>query len=340
MKKLLKPSACFALGTALGTALLFMTNTVVAEDAGSVLFAKGSVNAQRDAVVALGKGDGVLAADTISTGDASRAQLLMIDGAKIAIRPNSEIRLDEYSYTPTQQSVVVESQDKSVISLVKGGFRTITGVIGDADKSNYEVRTPVGVLGIRGTNFAVLLCSGDCNWAPNVATGQPIEDGLYIGVTEGTIVFRAPGGEIVVKAGEYAFIPMASAVPEKLDAPPTVLIDDNDLRFEADGSEAQSGFDEKLGTRRSPDSSAPGTPGSPSTAATYNTDGSDRPAPPPQQIIGIGADGTPVDLTPAAPARPDPTQPPPRPQPEPQPQSDGQMSDTTTATSTAAFGNS
>ncbi len=270
---------------------LFFVAEASADDAGSVLFSKGSVTAQRDAVVALAKGDGVLATDTISTGDASRAQLLMIDGAKIAVRPNSEIRIDEYVYAAASPTIVETSQDKSVISLVKGGLRTITGAIGEENRANYEVRTPVGTLGIRGTNFAILLCSGDCDWAPNVNPGEPIEDGLYIGVTAGVIVFRAPGGEIVVRAGEYAFIPMASRVPERLDAPPSVLIDDNDLRFDANGTPVRAGFDDKLGLRRNPASGAPDS---------QETDPKDsaNPETPRQPVIGIDPDGTPIDITP------------------------------------------
>ncbi len=275
-------------------ALILAAAAAQADDAGSVLFSKGTVTAQRSTAIALAKGDGVLSSDTITTGDASRVQLMMIDGAKIAIRPNSEIRIDEYVYAAAAPTVVDETNDKSAIALVKGGFRTITGAIGKEDHTKYEVRTPVGVLGIRGTDFAILLCAGDCNWAPNVNPGDPIEDGLYIGVTAGTIDFRAQGGEIVVHAGEYAFIPMGSRAPEKLDAPPSVLIDDNDLRFDADGSAAQSGFDSKLGTRRSPDNSAPGTQDS-------DPSDSSNPEAPKQPVIGTDADGTPIDITPGQP---------------------------------------
>lgn len=277
-------------------ALLLAAAGAQANDAGSVLFSKGSVTAQRDAVVALAKGDSVESKDTITTGDASRAQLLMIDGAKIAIRPNSVIRIDAYSYAAATATVVEETDDTSVISLVKGGFRTITGAIGEEDRSNYEVRTPVGVLGIRGTNFAILLCGGDCNWAPNVNPGEPIEDGLYIGVTGGVIEFRAQGGNIVVRAGEYAFVPMGARAPERLDSPPAVLIDDNDLRIDADGSAAQSGFDSKLGIRRSPDGSAPDSDGN--TPDSSKPGDSSNPEAPKQPVIGIDADGTPIDITP------------------------------------------
>ncbi len=261
-----------------------------AADAGSVLFVKGTVTAERAPAVSLTRGDTVLDDDTVATGDASRAQLLMIDGAKIAIRPNSILRIDEYAYEESAATVVSQSDNKSVLSLVKGGFRTITGAVGKEDRSDYEVRTPVGVLGIRGTNFAVLLCGGDCNTAPNVAAGQPIEDGLYIAVTDGAIVFRAQGGEIVVSAGEFAFIPMATRVPEPLDEPPALLIDD-ELQLDADGSTNLSGFDSKLGTRRSPDTNKPGG------QSTTPEDGSSGEAPR-QPVIGTDADGSQIDITP------------------------------------------
>ncbi len=269
---------------------LLISGIATAADAGSVLFAKGSVTAERAPAVNLAKGDAVLDDDTIATGDASRVQLLMIDGAKIAIRPNSVVRIDEYAYTESTTTVVTQSDNKSVMSLVKGGFRTITGAVGKEDRSDYEVRTPVGVLGIRGTNFAVLLCGGDCDSAPNVNAGQPVEDGLYIAVTDGAIVFRAQGGEIVVKAGEFAFIPVTTLVPEQLNVPPPVLIDD-ELRLDADGNANLSGFDSKLGTRRSPDSNKPGA------QSRAPEDGSSDEAPR-QPVIGTDADGTPIDITP------------------------------------------
>ncbi len=156
MNRHLRMRACLLIALPIFSGLL--PGFAVAADAGSVLFATGSVTAAREPAIDLAKGDTILESDTITTGDASRAQLLMIDGAKIAIRPNSALRIDEYSYAAaTTQTVVTESQDRSVMSLVKGGFRTITGAFCTQYRSNYEVRTPVGVLGIRGTNFTLLL---------------------------------------------------------------------------------------------------------------------------------------------------------------------------------------
>ena len=66
---------------------LLLADAAAAADAGSVLFARGTVTAERQPPVPLAKGDAVLDDDTVTTGEASRAQLLLFDGAKIALQP-------------------------------------------------------------------------------------------------------------------------------------------------------------------------------------------------------------------------------------------------------------
>ncbi len=291
----------------------------LADEAGSVVFAKGDVTAERAPPVPLAKGDAVLSDDTVATGDNSRAQLLMLDGAKIAIRPNSRLAIEEYSYTdPAAGASVTAKDDKSVMSLVKGGFRTITGAIGRDDPEDYEVRTPVGVLGIRGTDYTAVFCNGDCDWVPGLAAGASIPDGLYLGVTDGIVVFRTATRTIELRAGEYAFIPLNTPEPERLPSAPPVLLDDNDLRFDPgadnvsrppddpgqrpDDDDATTGFNSKLGTRRAP---ATGDGSEPSSAPPPGDSGEGET--PAQPTIGTDPSGEPVDLTPGV--TPDPPQP-------------------------------
>ncbi len=290
------------------TSMISIALPVVADDAGSVIFAKGSVSAEREPPAPLVKGDTVLTEDTVITGDASRAQLLMLDGAKIAIRPNSRLTIVEFVHESAPSATVTTTNDKSVISLVKGGFRTITGAVGKDDESAYEVRTPVGVLGIRGTDYSAVFCNRDCNWAPGLTPGATIPDGLYLGVNEGKIVFATSTETIELSAGEYAFIPLRTPRPERLNQPPPVLLDDNDLLFDAAGnalstrpagSSAASGFDATLGTRRSPDSSAP-RPGDSDPSDSDNErpqDGRYYVDAPAQQVIATTPDGTEIDIT-------------------------------------------
>ncbi|MDH4048586.1 MAG: FecR family protein [Gammaproteobacteria bacterium] len=286
--------------SALAVLLSLSAIAAFAQDAGTVIFATGSVTAERKPPVALSKGDAVRVQDTIATADASRAQLLMIDGARIALRPNSRLKIDEYSYSEAAPgNAVTTSSDRGVSSLLKGGFRTITGAIGKQDEKDYEVRTAVGVLGIRGTDYTAVFCNADCDWAPGVAAGQPLEDGLYLGVTEGVIVFRNENGDIELMAGQYAFVPLSNRVLKKLAIPPSVLLDNNDLSLDATGSGQQSrpsgasapGFDSKLGTRRSPSSNEFGI----EEETSEGKGGRDAPE---QSVIGVNPDGTPVDITP------------------------------------------
>jgi hypothetical protein len=291
----------------LGVFLSLLAATAIAQDAGTVIFATSGVTAERVPPVALVKGDTVRVQDTIVTGDSARAQLLMIDGAKIALRPGSRLKIEEYAFgtdTATAASAVSTSGDRSVTSLLKGGFRTITGAIGQQDKEDYEVRTAVGVLGIRGTDYSAVFCNGDCAWAPGVSADQPLEDGLYLGVTDGIVVFGNELGDVEVRAGQFIFVPLSDRRPQNLAVPPPVLLDANDLDLAggaaatsrpADGSAA--GFDSKLGTRRSP------TPAGyePADDDASGKGGRDAPE---QSVIGVNPDGTPVDITPGSPPPP------------------------------------
>jgi hypothetical protein len=297
MKNLKKYQPLFALAAAL---LLIPTLPAVAQDAGTVVFAKGDVTAERQPPEPLAKGDAVRQSDEVVTGAASRAQLQMTDGAKIAMRPNSRLRIDEYSYTPPAAASVSASTDKSVMTIVKGGFRTITGAIGKQNQDDYEVRTPVGVLGIRGTSFAVLLCGGDC--------GAGVANGLYIAVTDGVIAFTTSRETIIVRAGEYVFIPLEVPVPQRLDEPPAIMLDDNDFTIDPatsrqPGDESAtgdtSGFNSRLGTRRAPDPADPD-----SSDPGKDPAGSSGSETPKQPTIATDPDGSPVDITPG-------TQPPP-----------------------------
>lgn len=292
--------------------LLFYSflNAAFAADAGTVMFTAGEVTAERNPAIALAKGDTVLDDDIVATGDASRAQLLLLDGAKIALRPNSRLRIDEFvfqgSTIDSSAAVVSTSGDRSVATLIKGGLRTITGAIGKEDAAAYEVRTPVGVLGIRGTEYSAVFCNADCDWVPGVNPNAPIQDGLYLGVTDGAIFFRNENGDIELQAGEYAFIPLVGRVPALLATPPPVLLDDNDLLFDGDNVAARPagdanasplGFDSTLGTRRSVE---PGD-NKPSVPDSGDDPNSTIPA---QPVNATDEAGNTIDLTPGAAPRP------------------------------------
>ena len=202
---------------------MFAGQMTEANEAGKVIFATGAVSAERDPPAPLAKGDPVLVEDAIVTGDAARAQLLMLDGAKVAIRPNSRLLIEEFLYPsgkPVAEGMPVASVsgDRAVYRLIKGGFRSITGAIGKENEADYEVRTPVGVLGIRGTDYTALLCQDDCESAPEVG-GSSLQNGLHVSVASGIVVFRNEYGDLEITAGQKVVVPMKSRRPRRLAAP-------------------------------------------------------------------------------------------------------------------------
>lgn len=148
-------------------------------DAGKVLMSLGDVNVSRGGkVTPLKKGDGVQAGDVILTGPTSNAQVRMSDGAVIAIRSQTEFKINEYSFNGK-----ADGTEKASLSLVKGGVRAVTGVIGRENKDNLKVDAVVATIGIRGTGFNIVYCQGNCSNADRT----PAKDGLYAGVFEGKV---------------------------------------------------------------------------------------------------------------------------------------------------------
>lgn len=283
-------------------ATLLLLSELALAAAGKVLFVSGPVSVERGGTRALNKGDAIEVGDVIVTGDKARAQLLMADGAKIALRSGTRFRIDQFTLPPTvtapAQATVVNANGKSVASLLKGGFRTQTGIIGRTDRAAYEVRTPIGTLGIRGTDYTAVFCVGDCTDAPGLQAGEVIRDGLYLGVTEGGIGFVGGGRQIDVTAGQYAFIPLSGARPEPLQAPPAFLKEDGagPLTIGASGGaeggkrDASSAASVEMGDfsdRRGPSDTSKGEQGE-DTSTGPDVE---------QPVTGTGPSGRPVDIT-------------------------------------------
>ena len=90
---------------------------------------------------ALSAGSSVHANETVKTGSSGQAGLGFIDKTTLHVGPSSSVRLDKFVYDPNKGTKSV------VIDATKGAFRFSTGAQG---KSDVQVKTPSGTLGIRG----------------------------------------------------------------------------------------------------------------------------------------------------------------------------------------------
>jgi FecR protein len=98
----------------------------------------------------LEKGSRIDVGDTVVSKTA-RVQLRFTDGGFVSLAPHSEFRVNAYSYSGKP-----DGSERIAMELMKGGLRTISGLIGKAIQSAYEMKTAVGTIGIRGTEYTVV----------------------------------------------------------------------------------------------------------------------------------------------------------------------------------------
>jgi hypothetical protein len=97
------------------------------------------------------KGSTLSAGDTVRTAR-GRAQIRFTDGSYTSLQPNTVFRIDDYHYDAKRKEESV-----SFFSLLKGGLRTITGIVGKLRKKAYRLTTPVATVGIRGTEYLAVV---------------------------------------------------------------------------------------------------------------------------------------------------------------------------------------
>ena len=200
--------------------LLFSGGAISENSIGHVIHARGSLIASNDGSNrTLTRGSRIEEGDLIKTGKTSRSQLRMMDGALIVLRQNSEMRFEEYKYEEKDKSV-----GSSIFNLIRGGFKTISGLVGKRNKRNYKVKTAFTTIGIRGTDYGVTLCERD-----NCSDGDngTLSNGLYASVIDGEISSENEAGLYIFSNDEYFYVASKNSEPESLLKAPGVIFDPN-----------------------------------------------------------------------------------------------------------------
>jgi hypothetical protein len=151
-------------------AVISTTAQAVQQAAGRIGNMSGTLVVQRvdGTVSVVGPKSEVFAGDMLITAKDSYAQVEMNDGTKMTIRPNSNLRIEAYQFRKE-----APKEDNIVLRLLRGGFRTVTGLIGKRGNADaYKLRAATATIGIRGTDFSTRLCATkDCR--DDEAAGKP-----------------------------------------------------------------------------------------------------------------------------------------------------------------------
>ena len=170
------------------------TSVAFAADAGAVQQVTGNVtitgtdNVTRKAVPK----EKIQSGDTITTEAKSETLIKLADDSTVILRPNTRFQFTEFKYEKTPA-------DSSLVSLLRGTARMVSGLIARRHPANVRVNAITATIGIRGTDFEVAVIPEDTADA---------RAGIYDYVHDGATNIRiASGQNLDVKKSQTAFAP-------------------------------------------------------------------------------------------------------------------------------------
>lgn len=155
----------------------------------------------------LEKGGEVFAGEKIVTAEGGLVQMRLHDGGYLSVRPATEMVIDRFVYDDKNAA-----NSNFLVSLVRGGFRSITGLIGRTNPAAYQIRTSTATLGIRGTDHEPMV-------VPEGLAGPSglTPPGIYDKVNDGETFIQNRFGVLSLKRGDVGF------APAKPDVAPQML---------------------------------------------------------------------------------------------------------------------
>jgi hypothetical protein len=130
--------------------------------------------------------------DVLSTGEGARLEVTFTDDTRLTLGGNTKLTLDTYVFNPTVGR-------RTIRFVIIGAFRFLSGQLSKLAISRVSVKTPVAVIGIRGTEFFA----------------GPIDDqALGVLLIQGAVsVSNAAGRRILNRPGQGTNIATAGAAP-------------------------------------------------------------------------------------------------------------------------------
>jgi hypothetical protein len=165
-----------------------------AAGAGVITHLSGTMSVQRPdgSVRILSQKSEVQPGDVLTTQRDSYAQINFTDGSAATMRPNTTMKLEAYSFTQEKPQ-----GDAMFMRLLKGGLRTVTGLIGKrGDQDVYKIGTSTATIGIRGSTGESHHCESNCG---------NLQPGTYHTTFSGSYIMQNQGGAQLIGEGQFGF---------------------------------------------------------------------------------------------------------------------------------------
>lgn len=173
---------------------------LAAQVAGTVVNLSGPLMAKKEngTVKVLAVKSEVEQGDTLVSEKNTYAQIRFVDNSEITLKPNTTFKVESFAYDAGKPEA-----DSASFSILKGGLRSVTGLLGKRNKEKFQLRTPTATIGIRGTTFGV-------QWVEPggkpLAGEEQLKPGLYVRVIDGLINVSNSGGAQMFSAGQFGFV--------------------------------------------------------------------------------------------------------------------------------------
>lgn len=138
--------------TALASLLGLAGYAFAGEDVGIAVTVRNDVTGKiQSQTVKVNDGSNVFGREIVRTGPDSSAKIVLKDNTNLNVGPGSSVTLDNFVFNGDSD------YKRAGFNLAKGAFRFTSG---GSDKRAYDLKTPVGTIGVRGTEFHALVKDG------------------------------------------------------------------------------------------------------------------------------------------------------------------------------------
>jgi hypothetical protein len=206
---------------ALGLVLALCGAAVWAQTVGYVVQLNGTLSVQRadGSTRILAQKSEVLRSDTLTTQKDSFASINFTDGSSVTLRPNTTLKVEQYQFDKDKPQA-----DNMGMRLLKGGLRSVTGLIGKrGNEDAYKIQTNTATMGIRGSSGDTLDCSQGCDGVTSKSGGLP--HGVYHVTHTGIYIMTTKGGSILIGPGQFGFADDPGKPPVLLGEDPGLGLD-------------------------------------------------------------------------------------------------------------------
>jgi hypothetical protein len=153
----------------------------------------------------------IVEGDLIRTEAKSWALLHMLDGTRITLRPDTEVRFYIYRHTESGEAW----QNRALLVLSQGAVRVIAGRIATGRSSGFVISTPDASMDVRGADHDITYI------APKFTPTRDATAGTYGRTYTGEAILKNPHGEVTIRDGQTAYAePRMRSPPRVLSANP------------------------------------------------------------------------------------------------------------------------